>query len=244
MPYMDFPSFAIVMMVYSFLGWLYESTIYSLCEQGRFMNRGCFIGPYCPIYSVVVMVSVYSLHSIQNPFLLLLIGGGVCSVIEFVTATILDKTVHERYWDYSAYPLNFQGKISVPSSLFFGVTVLFAVRVLHPATMFCIERLPDSVRLCLCILFCVMFFTDALLTLNRAAQLNERGTRIYEKMDNAVEGKIDILNEKKEYLNRFAIVSVGKGAVGSLKGIGRRCVDVENRVKNGIISERERHDEE
>lgn len=237
MPYMDFPSFAIVMMVYSFLGWLYESTLYSLCEQGKLMNRGCFIGPYCPIYAVVVMVSVYSLHSIRNPILLLLIGGAVCSVIEFITATILDKTVHKRYWDYSAYPMNIQGKVSLPSSLFFGMTVLFAVRVLHPATMFCIEQLPPRVRLGLCILFCFMFFPDMLLTFNRAASLNQRGTRIYDRMDNAVEAKIDILNEKKDYLNRFAIVSVGKGAVGSIKGIGRRCVAVENRVRSGIMSE-------
>ena len=37
---LDFPAWTLVALVYAFIGWFYESTIFSLCEQGKFMDRG------------------------------------------------------------------------------------------------------------------------------------------------------------------------------------------------------------
>ena len=35
---MDFPTLTLVMLFYSVIGWLYESSIFSLGEQGKFMD--------------------------------------------------------------------------------------------------------------------------------------------------------------------------------------------------------------
>ena len=36
--------------VYSFLGWLWESTVCSLYNEKQLINRGFLVGPLCPIY--------------------------------------------------------------------------------------------------------------------------------------------------------------------------------------------------
>ena len=37
------------LMIYSIIGWVYESTICSIGHR-KLINRGCLNGPYCPIY--------------------------------------------------------------------------------------------------------------------------------------------------------------------------------------------------
>ena len=37
-------------LTYSFAGWLWESTVCSLYNYGKLINRGFLNGPYCPIY--------------------------------------------------------------------------------------------------------------------------------------------------------------------------------------------------
>ena len=36
-------------LAYSFTGWLWESTVCSLTNYGKLINRGFLNGPYCPI---------------------------------------------------------------------------------------------------------------------------------------------------------------------------------------------------
>lgn len=225
----DFPTFAIFMMFYSFIGWFYESTVYSLAEQGKFMNRGCFIGPYCPIYSVALIVSYYLLLPIKNPWVVILVAGVIVSTIEFITSVTLEKLFHATYWDYSNYPLNFQGRVSVPSGLFFGVALMWGTKCLHPWTLKMIGMMHPAVRLGLCIFFCIIFFSDAILTTIAMINLNKKCKEIYDHIDSVVEGKLDTLNEKKAALAKFKIVRKGQQAVVMIKGIPHEIDEVTRR---------------
>lgn len=44
--------------VYSFLGWLWESTVCSLYNEKQLINRGFLVGPLCPIYGVLLFCTV------------------------------------------------------------------------------------------------------------------------------------------------------------------------------------------
>ena len=49
------------LMIYSIIGWVYESTICSI-SQRKLINRGFLNGPYCPIYgtgAVLVLLDTY-----------------------------------------------------------------------------------------------------------------------------------------------------------------------------------------
>ena len=129
---MDVPTVILLMLIYSFIGWIYESTVFSLAEQGKFMNRGCFIGPYCPIYGVACMFSLYLLNGITSGFKIVLIAGLVVSAIEYVTSVVLEKLFHARYWDYSYFPLNINGRVCLDTIIPFGLLGVLITYVTNP----------------------------------------------------------------------------------------------------------------
>lgn len=57
------------LMIYSIIGWVYESTICSIGHR-KLINRGFLNGPYCPIYGTGAVLVLLVLGRIQNPVLL------------------------------------------------------------------------------------------------------------------------------------------------------------------------------
>lgn len=217
------------MMLYSFMGWFWESTFYSLGEQGIFMNRGYFLGPYCPIYGVVIYLNVYLLAGIGSPLRIFLVSAMVCTVVEYATSWTLEKLFQARYWDYSNYPLNINGRVSVPSSAFFGVAIMVMVSYLHPFFWEKLQSLPYKVTIGLGITCCVVFWTDFIITVISMNNLNKKCKKIYESFDGYVEEKFDDLNEKKEVLNKYRVVRAGQNFIVKAKGVNQRFLNLETR---------------
>lgn len=227
---MDFATLTCVMMFYSFIGWFYESTIFSLVEQGKLMNRGCFIGPYLPIYSVVAVLNLYLLEGMDSSFKIVLISALTCCAVEYFTSWTLEKIFHARYWDYSYFPLNINGRISVVSGAFFGIAILFLIKVLHPFTIVLMGKIPEQVRVGLGVFFWVLFLVDATLTVIGMCNLNRKCKEIYDAIDRNIEAGFDKMNNKKAYFNRFKIVRGSKNLVVKLKGINKKFVSMETRI--------------
>lgn len=227
---MDFATLTCVMMFYSFIGWFYESTIFSLVEQGKLMNRGCFIGPYLPIYSVAAVLNLYLLDGISGSFKIFLISALTVCAMEYFTSWALEKIFHARYWDYSYFPLNINGRISVVSGAFFGIAILFLIKVLHPFTIVLMEKIPERIRVALGVFFWVLFLVDAILTVIGMCNLNRKCKEIYDAIDRNIEAGFDKMNSKKAYFNRFKIVRGSKNLVVKLKGINKKFVSMETRI--------------
>ena len=68
-------------LVYSILGWIVESVYISICNK-KLTNRGCSIGPLCPIYGVGALTVYFSLYPYShNRFLLFLLGAILATLI-------------------------------------------------------------------------------------------------------------------------------------------------------------------
>lgn len=227
---MDFATLTCVMMFYSFIGWFYESTIFSLVEQGKLMNRGCFIGPYLPIYCVVAILNLYLLDGMESSFKIVLISALTCCAVEYFTSWTLEKIFHARYWDYSYFPLNINGRVSVVSGAFFGIAILFLIKVLHPFTIVMMAKIPERIRVALGVFFWALFLVDATLTVIGMCNLNRKCKEIYDAIDRNIEAGFDKMNNKKAYLNRFKIVRGSKTLVVKLKGINKKFVSMETRI--------------
>lgn len=235
-----FPNFSFVgltfvdltctLFFFSFIGWFYESTIYSIFEQGKLMNRGCFIGPYCPIYSVVALLNLYLLSDVKSSLKIFLISAAVVCAIEYITSWTLEKLFHATYWDYSNYPLNINGRISVPSGAFFGLAILFLFKFLFPFTLFLLESIPAYAKFYFSIgIWCVFIF-DAIFTTIAMCELNRKCKEIYDSVDNFIEGKLDKINSKKSVIGKFTVVKKGKALVLKMKGINQKYMEFETRV--------------
>lgn len=118
--------------IYSFLGWVWE-TFYVSIKHGEFINRGFINGPFCTIYGFGAISVYLILKPIEDNLLFLFLGGiVVATLLEYITAVLMESIFHTSWWDYSDNKFNFQGRICLGASLGWGVFTVLLFRVLHP----------------------------------------------------------------------------------------------------------------
>lgn len=118
-------------LTYSILGWVVESIYMSICNK-KLTNRGFSRGPICPIYGVGAL-TVYFLLSpySHNRVLLFFLGAILATVIEWITARIMEKIFGEIWWDYTDKPFNYKGILCLESTLAWGLYTVILFGVLH-----------------------------------------------------------------------------------------------------------------
>ena len=123
--------------VYSVLGWVCE-TVYCSVIQRKFVNRGFLKGPVCPVYGVGAVLVVLLLRSVSHNIAALFLSGMVVTtVLEYITSVLLEKLFQMRWWDYTHYKFQINGRVCLLNSLMFGGLSVIMMRLLHPA----VERL-------------------------------------------------------------------------------------------------------
>lgn len=172
----SFDYYVLLFFLVSFFGWGWEVILY-LVREGRFVNRGILSGPWLPIYGAgalfLYLLFINSLLSgplsgrrradgrIRNPLLVFLISMTVCSILEYLAGSLLEKTWGVKWWDYSEMPFNLNGHICLMSCLMFGIGGLFLVFFLIPVYTGLYYKVPEKVRLAAALLLLGLFIMDA-----------------------------------------------------------------------------------
>lgn len=120
-------------MLYSFLGWVWESIFTSLWKNHHLINRGFLNGPYCPIYGCGALVNILLFDKVQSPVQLFLMSGAICCMIEYATSWAMEALFHARWWDYSGKLLNIHGRVCLLGFLGFASFSVVLLKLLHPA---------------------------------------------------------------------------------------------------------------
>ncbi len=130
----------LLFFLYSLAGWLIEVTL-KYIQFHRFINRGFFTGPICPIYgSGALLITLAGLAfpraaaSYGTSFLLSFL---LCGTVEYLTSYVMEKRFHARWWDYSRKPMNLHGRVWIGNLILFGLGGVAILHLLNPL----IERL-------------------------------------------------------------------------------------------------------
>ena len=126
----DFKIYFLLFITYSFIGWIIE-IIDRFKVNKKIVNRGFLIGPYIPIYGCCAIVMVLLLHSVKNPVTLFTSSILIASIGEYVTSYIMEKVFHARWWDYSDYKYNLNGRICLINCLGFGILGFILIKYLN-----------------------------------------------------------------------------------------------------------------
>ena len=119
-------------IIYSFLGWVMESVVRSICEK-KMINTGFLKGPFCPIYGIGAIIMFLFLDGFENkPILLFCIAIIILTAWEYMVGVLLEKVFHTKYWDYSNHKFNFQGRICLTNSICWGILGVIFVKYIHP----------------------------------------------------------------------------------------------------------------
>ena len=129
-------------LFYSFVGWTYESILVS-CQQHRLVNRGFLNGPLCPIYGTGAILGVAILGNVHNPITIFLISMVGATILEYTTSWVMEQLFHARWWDYSNFRFNLQGRVCLLGALIFGLGGVGVVLGSQPY----VERVTDMIPL-------------------------------------------------------------------------------------------------
>ena len=194
-------------VVYSVVGWVWESTYCTIVER-RWQNRGFLYGPVCPIYGTGIVAIMLIWHHLletgESPawwqvFLVTMVGS---AVLEYATHWTLERLFHAYWWDYSNMPLNLNGRICLPASTFFGLGGLLVVYVLYEPTVRIVASAnPLVTELCSLVLMAAIA-ADTAVTASSLASVSRAASAINRSLNDHMDQFVIEAQERGEEARR------------------------------------------
>ena len=199
----------LLFFTYSVLGWIMEVTK-TLIDKKKFVNRGFLIGPYCPIYGYGVILLTILLKKYQSDIPATFIFSIlICGTLEYFTSYFMEKIFHARWWDYSRYKFNINGRICLRTMIPFGLLGLFIMYVSNPFFFSIIEKIPRNILNIICIVLMLIFLADNIISFKIISNVNITSKKIKDNTEEItgeiaeeITEKVKAILEKKSALHR------------------------------------------
>ena len=118
---LNFYTLGVIYLIYSFLGWVGE-TVVATVKDKRFANRGMAAGPFCFVYGTTgVLLAVGFTDLRTDPVYLFFACALAATIVEWLTAKLLERLHRRKWWDYSGKKFNLNGYVCLQYSLLWGV---------------------------------------------------------------------------------------------------------------------------
>jgi len=191
----DFYYLFYVFVIYCIIGWIYESCYVSMKEKSL-VNRGFLTGPVIPIYGFGALIFYLVFWDNRNQLLLVYFGGVLlATVLEYVTSFLMEIIFHTRWWDYSNFRLNLNGRVSLMVSLFWGALALLMMKVIHPGIDYIIASIPRNYGEIIGYAMMPLFVIDLISASITSVQLD----KVLAKMQNLRQDMLEYVETTKVY---------------------------------------------
>ena len=130
----NIPEYFIWFIIYSFLGWAWETLITSI-PQRRFVNRGFLNGPYCPIYGAGALLFIFFTNNIDSIAVRFILGAVIACTLEYLTSWVLELVVFglgavvAPYFHQNIANITAQLSPAILNSIFSIILIAFIVDV-------------------------------------------------------------------------------------------------------------------
>lgn len=153
-------SLIVIFFAFNIVGWLWEVSM-AFVTEGMFVNRGMLHGPWLPIYGSGVSLIAVLLYRFRNrPALEAAAIVVLCGFIEYMTSWITELSTGLRWWDYTGYFLNLNGRICGEGLAVFALGGMVAVYLLVPVIDAAVTHIRPRVLVTVCVVLLVCFAGD------------------------------------------------------------------------------------
>lgn len=202
-------TYILLFFIYAIGGWLME-VICKLIQKGKFINRGFLIGPYCPIYGYgAILITLLLKKYTDDPIALFVMGVVICSILEYTTSYFMEKKFHARWWDYSKYPFNINGRIWLRTMIPFGLLGMFIMYVSNPFLLNLIRETPEIILNIATIVLVTIYIVDNIVSSRIISNVHITGKKIKdnteeitEKIAEDITRKVKVILSKRSVLHR------------------------------------------
>jgi len=157
-------------IIYSLLGYIVE-VLYGLITKGVIESRQSFLyGPFCGIYGLgaILMVLPFKKYSKANKLEIFFGSAIIGCVVEYFISWFGETFMQIKWWDYSNYFLNINGRVCLYFGIFWGILGIWLIKRLNPRVDEIIDRLkskiPNFKRKSIVSLANVFLLVDCLIT--------------------------------------------------------------------------------
>lgn len=177
----------LLFLIYSFIGWIMEICV-TFYKSKKIVDRGFLIGPYCPIYGYASIIMIlYLNHYKDNPLTVFLLAVVICTFIEYIISYIMEKLFNARWWDYSNYKFNINGRVCLINAFFFGVLGTFLVYYANPFFENILLKINTNTLNIISLILMILFTTDFIISMYATFKLKSSINKI--NKDNTEEFK-------------------------------------------------------
>ena len=210
-------------LIYSFLGWIMESIFRSIIER-KIINTGFLKGPICPIYGFGAMIMATILSGLSNNIVLLFI----CAVVlltfwEYIVGILLEKIFHTKYWDYSDHKINFQGRICLSNSIYWGILGVIFIKYIHPFMQEALGKINIDILYFVVCISSFIFVIDVVTSVIKVKNIKS-----------ALEKIEELNNEIKEKIKEIKLITKEQEKLDITKNVQKIIEDL-NEKRNKII---------
>lgn len=153
-----------IFIIYSFLGWLMEVLLVSF-QQRKITARGFLIGPWCPIYGFgALFVTLLLKKYYEDPIVLFIMSFLLGTILEYITSYLMEKMFKARWWDYTNHKFHINGRVSLTTSLGFGLLGVILVYVFNPFFLKIISNIPNILFNTVMIIILLIFVSDVIIS--------------------------------------------------------------------------------
>ena len=154
-------SLILIFFFFSILGYAWEVGIH-LVIDGQFVNRGVLHGPWLPIYGAggtLITLLLYRFR--RKPWLEFLMAVLVSGIVEYSTSWYLEMTHNGmKWWDYTNYFLNFNGRVCAEGLIVFGLGGIAVVYLIAPILDDQFSKIPRKIVIPICIILLLAYGGD------------------------------------------------------------------------------------
>ncbi|MCI8778977.1 MAG: putative ABC transporter permease [Bacilli bacterium] len=209
---------------YSIVGWIIE-VIDQFYRQKKFINRGFLLGPYCPVHGIGALLMLLLLSRFSNnSFILFISSVLICTILEYLTGFLLEKLFKARWWDYSDYKFNLNGRVCLQNSLFFGLAGVIIVKFSQPFLISVISNISANMLNIICIIILIIFCFDLIVSFYVICSFKNLTNNMLK------DSTVEISNKVKAKLAKQSVLF--KRLIMAFPNLKRGVI----RIKNNIVS--------
>ena len=132
-------------LFYGFLGYCLERLFARAIHSERQVRKCFLLLPVCPVYGLA-MAAVLALVPADMPFpVLAVLGGMLCTAVEYMVHLFYDKVFRVQFWDYSQLRGSLRGRVCPQFASVWGILSAAALRWVQPMLADLAGRIPAAV---------------------------------------------------------------------------------------------------
>ena len=184
-------------VIYSFLGWIFESVVRTIYER-KIINTGFLIGPFCPIYGFGAIIMLLFLDQFKNNiFILFFISVIILTLWEYMVGVLLEKLFHTKYWDYSDHKCNYKGRICLTNSIAWGVLGVLFIIYIHPFIIQILGYIDFMYVAIVASIIALILLIDAIISIVKVKNIKSTLEKI-EEINEQIKQKLADLKDKEK----------------------------------------------